>query len=282
MKRVWSSKAPKNDERGLERVVLTTGVEFWGAQPVEGSSSSATSSSTTSAPQAAANSVNKPHRHHHRPPTTPPPHLRFLAASTDGCIRIYDTTLSRRAIHTTPISTSPITSFTILPSSSAPSTTLLTPPSTTPLTAALSSPLTIAVSTLSSETHIFSLSSRRLLHSLRGTTGAIQNLCLHHDEATDETLIAGVGNGRYLCVWDQNGKLVVRAFTKTVGTTVAFVEVEDEAEETGGENEEGDQEEEDVWEGMKVVGEGEEGEKKRKGRGREEEDKEERRKKVRG
>lgn len=173
---------------------------------------------------------------------------RMVVATNYGHVRVYDTAVSRRPVFTAEPSKSAIKAMRIHPDSEIPDPAL-------PLVATkgleaekacLAADLMVVYANTSATFSTYSLRERREMGLFKGLDGTVNGISVD----TDNGLVAGVGFGRYLAVYDASTReLKSRVFVKTAGCCVVVLDGEDEAVE---EPEKRD-EEEDVWEAMEEV-----------------------------
>lgn len=240
---IWKSKNPKQSAIKLEVMVKATAVEFLGPAVVDMNGKKS---------------------------------WRFVVGSRDGLVRIFDTKAARRAVWSQQVAEKEgcaLNALRVLPRDGdememdSEDEKLLEGSGAAPEKASLARELKLAVADMNGLTQVYDCRRRLRAGVLKGVEGVIKGLTVERVEESGVTLIAGVGHGRYLCVWDQERRLVSRVFVKSTGVCVGVLEAEDEKIEVEEEVDPEVVEEEQMWEGMEeVVEEGgaAEGDKKRR------------------
>jgi hypothetical protein len=178
---------------------------------------------------------------------------RLVVTSHYGHLRVYDTAVGRRPIFSAEPSKTGIRVLKLHPSSEIPSVEepLVATKGMEPDKAYLARDLKVVYANTSGTFCIYSLHERRELGLFKGLEGAVNGISVD----TENELIAGVGWGRYLGVFDaETRELKSRVYVKTQGCCIVVLDGEDEEPE-----EPEKPEEEDVWDGMEEVKSAEEG-----------------------
>jgi WD40 repeat protein len=173
---------------------------------------------------------------------------RLLVASKYGHLRVYDTAVSRRPIFTTELPKSEVSRLRIHPDSTL-------PPTDQPLVAIqgleadkakLSVDLHVVYANTDGHFAVYNLHERREMGLFKDLTGAVLGV----DVDAQHGLVAGVGFGRYLAVYDATSReLKTRVYVKTQGCSVVVLDGEDHVVGT----EKNQDEEDDVWKSMQEV-----------------------------
>jgi hypothetical protein len=171
---------------------------------------------------------------------------RLVVASHHGHLRVYDTAVARRPVFSAEPSKTGIQALRLHPSSEVPSAgePLVATKGMESDKAYLAHDLRVIYANTSGTFCIYSLHERRELGLFKGLEGAVNGISV--DAANN--LVAGVGWGRYLGVFDaETRELKSRVYVKTQGCCVAVLDGEDPQPE------EPEKPEEDVWEGMEEI-----------------------------
>jgi len=173
---------------------------------------------------------------------------RIVVSTNYGHVRAYDTAISRRPVFTAEPSKSAIKAMRIHPASEIPddAVPMVATEGLQAEKACLAADLKVVYANTSATFAVYSLRERREVGLFKGLDGTVNGISVDADNG----LIAGIGFGRYLAVYDaQTRALKSRIFVKTAGCCVVVLDGEDEAVE---EPEKRD-EEEDVWDGLEEV-----------------------------
>ncbi|KAA8894421.1 hypothetical protein FN846DRAFT_912930 [Sphaerosporella brunnea] len=173
---------------------------------------------------------------------------RLIVASHWGHLRVYDSAVAKRPVFTAEPSKTGIQALRPHPLSEIPS-------AEEPLVAAkgmesdrahLVRDVRVVYTNTSGTFCVYSLRERRELGLFKGLEGAVKGVSVDAEAG----LVAGVGLGRYLGVFDaETRQLKSRVYVKTQGCCVVILNGEDEVPEVP----EKPEEEEDMWEGMEEV-----------------------------
>ncbi|CCX07204.1 hypothetical protein FPQ18DRAFT_336194 [Pyronema domesticum] len=172
---------------------------------------------------------------------------RLLASSHYGHIRVYDTAISKRPVFTAQPSKTGIQKMIIHPTAeiSAAEEPLIAVKGMEADKASLAKDFRVIYTNTSGAFAIYSLMERREVGIYKALEGAVNGIAL--DEESD--LVAGVGFGRYLAVFDAVSRTMKsRVYTKTVGCCVLVLDGTDPMIEQPDK-----EKEEDVWENMQEV-----------------------------
>jgi ribosome biogenesis protein NSA1 len=172
---------------------------------------------------------------------------RLLVATAHGQIRVYDTAVSRRPVFTAQPSQTAISRLFIHPASHIPTAdeTLVNQKGVEPEKVMLASDFHVVYTNRSGAFCVYSLHERREVGIYKGLMGAVLGVAIDAANA----LVAGVGFGRYVAVYDAHERrLASRVYVKTQGCCVVVLDGSDPEVVEGRKTEV-----EDVWDGMEEV-----------------------------